>query len=87
LEPPAATLFVWVGFLREGAVMTKPRNSGQHSDISGVHQDERPNVETSVEAGQDTADLERARKLAKGRPDTGGDQSEKGAGKTQRGSG
>ena len=48
--------------------MTKPKDSGPHSDLSGVHQDERSNVQTAVESGQDAADLERARKLGKGRP-------------------
>ena len=37
--------------------MTKPPKSTPHSDIDGVHRDEKPNVESAVDAGQDTADL------------------------------
>ena len=48
--------------------MPKPPQSTPHSDLDGIHQDERPNVETAVEAGQDSGDLERARKESKGRP-------------------
>lgn len=48
--------------------MPKPPKSTPHSDLDGIHQDERPNVETAREAGQDSGDLERARKESKGRP-------------------
>ena len=48
--------------------MPKPPESTPHSDLDGIHQDERPNVETAREAGQDSGDLERARKESKGRP-------------------
>jgi hypothetical protein len=48
--------------------MNKPPKSPPHSDISGVHEDERRNVDAANEAGQNTEDLELARKEAVGRP-------------------
>jgi hypothetical protein len=51
--------------------MPKPPNATPHSDISGVHRDERPNVDTANEAGQDTADLARAERESQGRPPRG----------------
>ncbi|MGA9582273.1 MAG: hypothetical protein WBR13_09935 [Allosphingosinicella sp.] len=49
--------------------MSKPPKSTPHSDIDGVHRDEKPNVETAVEAGQDNEDLARASRESVGRPD------------------
>ncbi len=49
--------------------MTKPPKSTPHSDIDGVHRDEKPNVESAVEAGQDSEDLELAAKEDAARPD------------------
>ena len=40
-----------------------------HSDIDGVHRDEKPNVESAVEAGQGTESLALARDEAAGKPD------------------
>ena len=48
--------------------MPKPPESTPHSDLDGIHQDERPNVETAIAAGQDSADLERAHRESAGRP-------------------
>jgi hypothetical protein len=48
--------------------VTKPPKSTPHSDIDGIHQDERRNVDTAVETGQDSADLERAGEESVGRP-------------------
>ncbi len=48
--------------------MAQPPKSGPHSDIDGVHQDERPNVETAEESGQTTANLGLAREKGKGYP-------------------
>jgi hypothetical protein len=48
--------------------MSKPPKSTPHSDIDGVHQDERPNVETAEESRETTANLELARGEAKGKP-------------------
>jgi hypothetical protein len=48
--------------------MAKPPESTPHSDIDGVHQDEKRNVDTAVEAGQGAASLARAKKETKARP-------------------
>ncbi|HEX8213969.1 MAG TPA: hypothetical protein VF582_00690 [Allosphingosinicella sp.] len=48
--------------------MTKPPKSTPHSDIDGVHQDERPNVATALDKGQGSRDLERAGEESVGRP-------------------
>lgn len=52
----------------------KPPKTTPHSDLDGVHEDERGNVETAAEAGQDSGDLETAKKEAKGRPPYSDDQ-------------
>jgi hypothetical protein len=48
--------------------VSKPPASTPHSDLDGVHRDERPNVDSAVDAGQDGGDLERAHEQSKGRP-------------------
>lgn len=48
--------------------MAKPPKSTPHSDIDGVHEDEKPNYETAQESGETTADLKLARDEAKGKP-------------------
>ena len=48
--------------------MAKPPKSTPHSDIDGVHQDEKPNTETAEETGETTANLELARGQSKGKP-------------------
>lgn len=48
--------------------MAKPPPSTPHSDLDGVHQDEKPNIETALETGETSADLKLARDRAKGRP-------------------
>jgi hypothetical protein len=48
--------------------MSKPPPSKPHSDLDGVHQDKRPNIETATEASQDSGDLERAHRESSGRP-------------------
>jgi hypothetical protein len=53
----------------EPNIVTKPPESTPHSDIDGVHRDEKPNVESAVEAGQGGEDLERAGKEDAARPD------------------
>lgn len=55
--------------------MPKPPRSTPHSDINGVHQDERPNVDTANEAGQDSADLARAAEETVARPPYSDDES------------
>ncbi len=55
--------------------MSKPPKSPPHSDIDGVHEDEKPIIETAREAGQTAADLELARDESKGRPPHSGKES------------
>ena len=54
--------------------MANPPKSTPHSDLDGVHRDERPNVETATEAGEDAGDLPAARDQAKGKPPYSTDQ-------------
>ena len=55
--------------------MSKPPKSGPHSDLDGIHEDEESNIETANEAGQDSADLERAARETIARPSYGGNKS------------
>jgi hypothetical protein len=48
--------------------VAKPPKSPPHSDIDGVHQDEKPNVEAAVETGQDTGNLKLARDESRAKP-------------------
>jgi hypothetical protein len=48
--------------------MPKPPQSTPHSDLDGVHEDERRNVDTANAAGQDSGDLEKASRENRGRP-------------------
>jgi hypothetical protein len=47
----------------------KPPQSTPHSDLDGVREDQKSNVDRANEAGQDTSDLKRAHEGSKGRPD------------------
>ncbi|HYE28163.1 MAG TPA: hypothetical protein VEA61_08010 [Allosphingosinicella sp.] len=49
--------------------MSQPPKSTPHSDLDGVHRDEKPNVETALEAGQGSENLALARDEAAARPD------------------
>jgi len=49
--------------------MTKPPKAAPHSDIDGVHADERPNTEVAAERGEGAADLKRAKDKSVARPD------------------
>jgi hypothetical protein len=51
--------------------VTKPPKSTPHSDLDGVREDQRPNTDSAVDAGQDSADLARARSNSPGRPPEG----------------
>jgi hypothetical protein len=53
----------------EETPVPKPPKSTPHSDLDGVREDERGNVDNAVEAGQDSADLKRAGDESAGRPD------------------
>ena len=48
--------------------MTKPPKAAPHSDVDGVHQDERPNTEVAAERGESAGDLERAKGESAARP-------------------
>ena len=48
--------------------MTKPPPSTPHSDLEGVHQDERRNTDVAAELGQSAEDVEHARKQSRARP-------------------
>lgn len=52
-------------------IVAKPPKTTPHSDLDGIHEDERRNVDVAVEAGQDSADLDRARNEGIGRPKPG----------------
>ena len=49
--------------------MAKPPASTPHSDIDGVHQDEKRNTETAAKAGQTAASVAHAQKETAARPD------------------
>jgi hypothetical protein len=49
--------------------VAKPPASTPHSDIDGVHRDEKPNVETAIESGQDAGTVDKHQKRSVGRPD------------------
>jgi hypothetical protein len=46
----------------------KPPQSSPHSDIEGVHKDERSNIDSANAAGQGGGDLDRAHEGSHGRP-------------------
>ena len=48
--------------------MAKPPKSPPNSEIDGVDEDASPNTDAALASGQDSADLELARKEAAGRP-------------------
>ena len=48
--------------------MTKPPRTPPNSDIDGIHEDERPNVETAARLGQDSGDVARAKEQSIARP-------------------
>lgn len=48
--------------------MAKPPPSTPHSDIDGIHEDERPNTQVAAELGQDSGDVAAAKAGSKARP-------------------
>jgi hypothetical protein len=54
--------------------VSKPPPSTPHSDIDGIHRDERPNIETANEAGQDAGTLAKDQQRSAARPDYVDDQ-------------
>lgn len=57
--------------------MSKPPKSTPHSDIDGVHRDEKPNVESAIEAGEGTETLALVSKENSARPDYSDDVKNK----------
>ena len=55
--------------------MPKPPNTPPNSDLDGVDEDAMRNTDAAVAAGQGTADLERARREAAGKPAHSDDRS------------
>ena len=50
--------------------MNKPPKSTPHSDIDGIHQDEKRNVDTAIDTGQDSEDVRFAKDQTIARPKT-----------------
>ena len=48
--------------------MSKPPKAPPHSDLDGVDEDEKRNVDAAIESGQDSGDLAKAKDEAVGRP-------------------
>ena len=48
--------------------MSRPPKATPHSDIDGVHQDERRNTDVAAERGEGAEDLKRAKEESVGRP-------------------
>ncbi|HEY9554554.1 hypothetical protein [Allosphingosinicella sp.] len=48
--------------------MNKPPKAPPHSDLDGVGEDEKNNVDAAVESGQGTGDLAKAKEKSVGRP-------------------
>ncbi len=48
--------------------MPRPPATPPSSDLDGVDEDEVRNTDAAIEAGQDSADLERARRESAGKP-------------------
>lgn len=57
--------------------MTKPPASTPHSDIDGVHQDERRNVDVATDLGESGEELERAAQEDVARPPHSDDQKDR----------
>jgi hypothetical protein len=54
--------------------VSKPPQSTPHSDVDGIHQDEKRNTDTANAVGQDASDLAKARDQSAGRPPYSDDQ-------------
>ena len=54
--------------------MAQPPSSTPHSDIDGVHRDEKRNIDSANEAGQDSGTVAAAKKQGIARPESQDDQ-------------
>lgn len=59
--------------------MPRPPEATPHSDIDGVHQDERRNTDVAAERGEGAEDLKKAKERSAARP-----HAEEGEGKDDR---
>ena len=48
--------------------MSKPPKTPPHSDLDGVDEDERRNIDAAIESGQHSGDLAEAKDKSVGRP-------------------
>ena len=48
--------------------MSKPPASTPHSDLSGVHRDERPNTEVAAERGESAGEVEQINRQKAAKP-------------------
>ena len=48
--------------------MAKPPKASPHSDIDGIHQDEKRNTDTAADLGESAGSLDRAQKETTARP-------------------
>lgn len=55
--------------------MPKPPKSTPHSDLTGVHRDEKPNIQSANEAGQDSGTVAKDQKRSVGYPDYSEDET------------
>ena len=53
--------------------MAQPPKSTPHSDLTGVHRDEKRNVDSAIEAGQDSGTIADAKKENAARPESNDD--------------
>jgi hypothetical protein len=60
--------------------VARPPKSTPHSDIDGVHRDEKPNTVTAQETGETAADLALARDETKAKPRSSEDKGSGGRG-------
>jgi hypothetical protein len=57
-------------------IVPRPPKSTPHSDIDGVHRDEKKNVDTTQETGESTANLALAKDESMGKPPYTPEESE-----------
>ena len=57
--------------------MAKPPKATPHSDIDGVHQDEKSNTDVASDLGQSAASLSGAKKRSAARPEYAADRPNK----------
>jgi hypothetical protein len=61
--------------VKETISVAQPPKSTPHSDLTGVHRDEKTNIETAIEAGQDSGTVAKDQKRSVGYPDYSEDET------------